>query len=388
MLPGWLNKVHLTVLRLLGRPLKDNPLVAYCCVYEVAPTFLACPAAKPDSFPGLIAWHVLQDGACPEFVCYWRSASHYLASRTHLERELALPAPLRQGSVGDWRCAGPTWWPSSPKEGLVAAAAVFGAVTALWDGGRAVLEPMFAAQKVALTFAETETNLHEDEPARIKASVHNETPFVSVQVAGIATLGGAAGPPVNLSLDPPAYWSVDPDTSEPFEIPLTAPHLASRHAPSSLYHLSVDVSARATRIRAPFKQQFPHPVRIWPRTYGWTPELKHLQADERIFNARGTLYSGQAYAQGLRGSVQMTAPAALAAQLEIDVQDLQHRFRLEPAVVSPPDESIVTIARDFTTPPLAQFGELPFLVSITSSGAGAQWDAIEKSIQVRFKEKQ
>lgn len=379
---GWLNSTYRGVIRLLFRPLKASATVPYCCTYDEPLTYIPPPDFKPDSYSGLIGWHVVEGRSASKLVCYWQDEPHYQRARKGFQVAMHTGSPQWEGALGDLRAKGRLWWPASLKEVVLAAAAVFGAITAIRDGVAEFVIPLTASPRIAVSFAVPGSNAVEGDPIRIDASAINETALVPLELNATATLAQPKGPPTVLLADPASNPKVDPGSLAKFALPVTAPKLRAGHAPPVDHQVALLVSAR----RIWFLAAEPSPavtttLKVWPRGFGWTRLLEKVEESPTIYNAKGKLFSSQAWPAGLHGTVTVVTPRLV--KVGVNGEGFQWKKQTSSRGASP-----FTTVMEFMSPRLETFREYPFQVILTSvDRLPVQWAASAPTIRaVTFSE--
>jgi hypothetical protein len=377
----WANRKRGALTRLVVRQLQAATTVPYCHVYATPAGFVTPAGFKTSASWGLLAWHVVQAPSGPSIISYWQDEPHYQYSRGQFEKALGITmAPAWGGATGDLHATKPPWWPSSLKEALFAAAAIVGAITVILNASELIFEPLWTTPKAEVSFAVTKLDLSEGDSTKVSVSARNATEFVPVQLIASAKLLGDGRDVLTVELSPSYYQTVAPDASENLTATVEAPHLG-RHSVPVDYNLSVSPTVRTWRFgHASACQSAELPVKVWPRSFGFTGQLKRTQSDPKVYSAMGTLYSEQMFLPGLHGIITIEAPGSTNLSLSI-----QPPFRGSEPLSSSVVHAFKTIRMDFASPPLEKYHAYPFVVTITSTRPLQEgWDGIEKSIKLRF----
>lgn len=359
----WLNRRRGEIARLV-RKLKASTAVPYYYAHSVPPGFVSPEDFEATRDKGLIAWHRVSEGDTSRIISYWQDQQHCNLNRAWFEGALGMTGSKGWGgSAGDIHGNEPTWRPSSLKEFLLVAAALAGAFTAIWDAGDKYLLPLWTTPSSEVSFAAPRENLSEGEDRRISITARNATQFVPAYLSASAKLveGGAFQ---SVQLDQQYGQWVAPGADETLTATLRAPKLSSANSIPADYRLSVSVDARAWRFgRVKTSQSGELPVRVWPTSFGWTRQLRPIPQDNpKFLSASGTLYSGKAFPNGLLGIVTMVVPESVDLYI-----DALQPFRVIRELNSPPADSMKTVLMYFVSPPLEEYTEYPFQLTIRAA---------------------
>jgi hypothetical protein len=70
---AWLNRKRGAIVRSVVRQLVEAATaVPYCYVYSIPAGFVPPAGFRPSAYPGLLAWHVVQESAAPRIISYWQ----------------------------------------------------------------------------------------------------------------------------------------------------------------------------------------------------------------------------------------------------------------------------------------------------------------------------
>jgi hypothetical protein len=287
-LGGWLNRTTGAIKREIVRQLGVITAVPYCAVYSQAGVFFPPLDFKLGAYPGLIAWHLVEQSSGHKIVSYWQDKEHFDYSQARFEAALKLAAgPDWIGAAGDLHAKEPTWWPSSIKEAVIAIAALVGALGVIFAAAQKVYELTWVTPEVAVSFASPKFNVTDGDPSRVQVTLTN-TGFAAVEVNANAKLLGS---PQTVTLDPPNVPTLDTNSSKLLTANLKEQHLQSPQSAAVDYTLSVTVSARTWKLRKPkVFPAFTVPVTIWPRRFGWTIPKRVPESNPRVYHAEGYLY--------------------------------------------------------------------------------------------------
>jgi hypothetical protein len=384
---SWLDKKRGAIFRLLVRKLKGDPAVPYCYFYSVPTTFIPPADAKVGAEAGLLAWHAVQAPTETRIISYWLDEQRYRFNRIRFEQTLGISAVVGWGgATGDIHGNEPTWWPSSFKEFLVAAAAVVGACTVIWGGVDGLfrgLRPLWITPNAEISFAITKADLAAGEKTDLVINVKNTTEFVPAFLTVSAKLPSADDGSVQLN-KLSGQW-LDSDAPETLHATLQAPNSDALSVPMD-FKLSVSVHARTWKYgHAITEPPVELPVRVWPHSYSWTRRLSPIaQSNPNLYSAVGFLYPERAFPNGLQGKIMLVVPAVSKFFV-----DFLEPFRMKQQVPSPSAGSSKTILVLFESPPLEGRKDYQFQLTIRSGQALPDgWTDIEKSMQVFFSEKQ
>jgi hypothetical protein len=386
---AWINRKCSAIRREVVRQLDATKAIPYCYIYSLSGPFVPPVNFKARAYPGLIAWHVVAGPATPKVVSYWQDEPRYQYCHTRFESALNLTgADGCGGGVGDLHGKEPTWLPSTLKEVFVAITSAFGTAIMIWSTFVPIGETLLTTPKAEVSFALPNVDITEGETARVAVTARNATEFVSVHLIASAHLTGN-GSPQPVLLDPAFYQNVEPNASEALTAIIKAPLLSrqiSLHPVPADYKLLISAAVRTWRLQQPKPAQGGElPVRVWPRSFGWTPSLRRIiEKNSTLYNATGRLCSGALFPAGLKGTITILVPETV--DLDINVLSPFRRLQRQPDP-SVPANGMKTILVDFSSPPLEKNHEYPFQVIITpKSGQAPQggWDMI--SMQVNFGE--
>jgi hypothetical protein len=384
---AWLNRKRGAIAMSVVRKLKVATAVPYCHVYSIPLGSVPPTDFKASAYPGLLAWHVVKGSSAPTIISYWQDEPHFQYSRTRFEDALGLAAAQSWGGpAGDLHASKSAFWPSSLKEALIAASAIVGAITVIWNVCVTVSNTL-ATPKAEVSFAVTKVDLGEGDTTKVSVNARNSTEFVPVRLIAYAKLIGNNTSVRPVPLNPSYEQMVSPDAPETLVAKVIAPRLASRHSEPMDYKLSVSVAVRTWRFGQPKSVQGDElPVRVWPQSFGWTHQLRWIaQQNERFCSASGILYSADSSPAGLRGTVTIVAPES--ANLKINVP---YPFRSNQQLESSPAGLLKskTIRMDFASPGLEKYREYPFQVTIESARPlpGEVWHSIEEHTDLIFRE--
>lgn len=382
---AWLNRRIAGIVKLVARKLPAITAIPYCYVYSLPNGFVPPADFKAGAYPGLLAWHLVDERAAPRLISYWQDKPSFDYTHTRFEGTVGIAVPVAGwgGAAGDLHAKEPAWWPVSFNEMLLAAAAAIGAVTVIWNTGALLIETCLVSPKVEISFAVPSVDVSQSAPIKILVSARNATAFVPVRLVATAQLTAGDVRQI-VSLTPSDFQSVAPDMPVTMTATAPAPALKADHSPASVYKLAVSADARTWRFGHKKTDTEQLPVTVWPKSYGWTRQLKKVaQSDPIIYSALGTLYCGGSPPARLSGIFSISAPDS--STLQINVQPPFTRNSDQPTP-SPPAGGRKTILMVFDSPNLERNQGYNFQITITSSGPAPTegWDVIEKSINVTF----
>lgn len=373
-----------TIRRALARPLAQASTVPYCSVYLLTTPYLPPDNFRMHSYGGLLAWHLVENAGATRAIVYWGSRDYYERSRARFESAIGArqPSPEWAGAIGDFHADKPAWWPVSAKEGLIAVAAVIGAVTVIWNTGKSVSEPLWTAPHVEVSFVGANVDVNEGDAVSVTTNARNDTQFIPVQLTASAELDrdGKQVEPIDLTPTGPQW--VTAGTPETLTGSLKAPSLDSKHPPLREFTLKLTAVARTWRFGRPADAQPKTiPFDVWPRSFGWSSELTHVQQKSpNIDGLSGVLYTAQAYSTGLEGTVELETPASNKITVTILSPFAASGDQLESTI-----GRMKTVELPFVTGSLDNHHPYSFQIDLNASNSlPGGWDAIEKSVKVFF----
>src|SRR5207248_5973063 len=228
----------------------------------------------------------------------------------------------------------------------------------------------------------------------------NAKDFGSVQLlaAGKLVVSNAAAPsapqtvPQSVQIAPDFYQTLEPGSAKTLTAIFNAPLLTlpkALHPAAADYKLSMSGSMRTWRFQSPKPVKTEElPVRVWPRTFGWTRQLTPIAADDSVvFNGSGRLYCGEAFPSGIKGTVTLVAPMALNVDsASIDVLAPFQRLQRQPTPSPPDNNGKRTVLMDFSSPPLEKNHEYLFQITITP-GSSKQpeggWGTVKMAVSFK-----
>ena len=373
------------------RQLDSNKSVPYCHIYSLSGPFVPPDKFDAASYAGLIAWHLAANASGAELVSYWQDKFYYRYNRSRFEGALHLTGARGWGGgVGDLHAKNPTWWPSNIKEALIGLSALLGALTVIWTTLGPIGEALLTTPRAEVSFAVPKADVNEGDTTSVSVTARNATGIIPIDLTASAVLKGGTGSSEPVPLDPSFYATIPANAAETLTAQIKAPPLNRQNSPHPVYEdykLSIAASARTWRFQpATAAQAAELPVRVWPRSFGWTPKLKQtVEKDPTVYNGSGTLSSGKVFAAGLIGTITVGAPEAV--DLDINMLAPFQKLPQQPEP-SPPAGGMRTIQVDFSSPPLEKNREYPYQVTMTTKSGSAPrggWDGI--SVQIFFRER-
>lgn len=384
---AWLNRRIAAIVKLVARKLQAVNAVPYCYVYSLPSGFLPPTDFKSGAYPGLLAWHLVNEPSAPKLISYWQDKSSYDYTHSRFEGAVGIAQHVEGwgGAAGDLHAKEPGWWPVSVNEVLLAVAALIGAVTVVWNTAAGIVETWLASPKTEISFAVPRVDVSQGDQIKVQVNARNATAFVPVRLVATAQLtANDARQPV--SLTPSEFQSVAPDAPVTMMAAAQAPALKAAHSGASVYKLAVSADARTWRFGHTKTDTGDLPVLVWPKSYGWTRQLRRVaQSDPSMYSALGTLYSGSSPPAKVSGTLSIIAPESTALGINVQPPFMRKPDSDQPTP-SPPAGGRRTILMVFDSPSLEKYHAYTFQLTITSSGSGPRegWDLIEKSITITF----
>jgi hypothetical protein len=382
---AWFNKRIAAIVTLVTRKLEVVHAVPYCLVYTLPAGYIPPFDFKTKAYPGLVAWHLVDEPSGPRLITYWQDKDSFDYTHGRFETAMGIASPVTAwgGAAGDLHAKEPAWWPVSLKEMFIAITTFVGVLTIFWNIGAFIVEKTLVSPKSQIWFTVPSVKISQGDPIKVVVNATNSTPFASVHLDATAQLIGSEGRQ-SVSLDPRDFQSVSPDATVTLNATSIAPSLKTAHSPAAVYKLSVSDNLETSRFGHTKTFSADLPVEVFPRSYGWTRQLKRIaQRDPGLYSAAGTLYTGDSPPAKLTGTVSVKASAA--SELRIDIQPPFTRIPKQPDP-SAPAGGRRTILMLFDGPVLDKFQEYTFQITIDSSGSPPPegWDVIEKNLIVTF----
>ncbi len=357
------------------RLFRDDDNIPFACIYSEGDT-KSRNSLRAGQFPGLISCHSIRLDDCGKIIAYWRNESGYRADGAEFGRLLECGLKEFAGVVVDLK--------KHPKKrlgwlmiknGLIAAAALFGALSVIQDYYARLLRPA----DVAVQFADSAPiDVLDRSPFTLQFNVINEDRYAPAKVwvtSAEAISRERPDSPIRLKAAEIISSRLDPGSTISGIMSGQTPILTTKKPGPADYSLSVAILAKEGLFWPKSKFQAPERVlRIWPRLSWNSPTVEHF--GNKLCTLKGIIFSGRAYPHGVMGQMSAVADVPISVEVSRTVKQKLYSTGMGKRV---------TVM--FTSEPLQAFTKYEYFVTISavSPVARDKWLGIGKSLELTLR---
>jgi hypothetical protein len=342
------------------------------------------------SYQGLLSVHqVATDGAL-NVTLYWTSKDHYCANRDMLLGVLPCREISYEGYLASIQAKSQDWTEATWKEWLIAASAVWGALTALG----ALFPVLFALPEADYQIRIAKRDFFQGARIELQATVRNTDRSAALEIKDPAVWLSADGEPrVDLAVSPKVIKKLDAGNKFDLDVsgfaPAGGPTGTKRpgYLTPKTYQLQATAKVTAGLIwswRPSITTAQPVDLKIWRNVLSWDlPHLAESATPRTIAAFTGQLYSGSSLPKGAQGSITI-----LPIRKEVPIRQIQ--LKCNPvACASEPvksaDDGSAYVAQ-VSTDSLAEFQTVQYQITVVSLQelAPQEWKEMTGKIKVFF----